>query len=209
MDHHCPWVNNCIGHYNHGHFLRFIYSVDVTCSIALAIHSCRMYELVIDVINNTYPARQPTQTEVTFLILNISLLLLVLIFVGALSVYHVILIVSNTTSIERKERKRVQRLVEKRQIPPCEYPYDLGVVDNLKSLFGNNILLWWVPKAMKGHGLDFPIKKGLEPPVYWPPPGYHVQAGPNAYPGEVSNILYKGKGGGMMVTAEIDDDGET
>ena len=32
IDHHCPWINNCVGHFNHGHFIRFLFFVDVACS---------------------------------------------------------------------------------------------------------------------------------------------------------------------------------
>lgn len=30
-----PWVNNCVGHYNYGHFCRFLFFVDVTCAFHL------------------------------------------------------------------------------------------------------------------------------------------------------------------------------
>ena len=35
MDHHCPWVNNCVGIGNHKFFVLFIFWTNVVCSYAL------------------------------------------------------------------------------------------------------------------------------------------------------------------------------
>lgn len=37
MDHHCPWINNCVGHENYGHFFRFIICVDLACAYVIAL----------------------------------------------------------------------------------------------------------------------------------------------------------------------------
>ena len=46
MDHHCPWVDNCIGHYNYANFLRFLWLVDITCSYHLIMVSLRIWDAV-------------------------------------------------------------------------------------------------------------------------------------------------------------------
>ncbi|KAJ1820171.1 Palmitoyltransferase [Coemansia sp. RSA 2675] len=210
MDHHCPWTNNCVGFDNQGHFLRFVYMVDVTCAMAAVLHGLRLYELVEDAINGTYYVRQPTQIEVVFLIVNLSATLLVLLFVGILSGYHLYLVGNNTTTIESREKDRVARLIKSKKCKPTPYPYDLGIVRNFKSVFGENMLLWWVPKRPLGTGLDFDIKDGLAPPVYWPPPGYSREVGDPAKVEQrcdPSKTIFEAKDGARVVT-EVDDDGE-
>ena len=31
MDHHCPWINACVGHKNHAHFIRFLFYAATGC----------------------------------------------------------------------------------------------------------------------------------------------------------------------------------
>ncbi|KAG0143977.1 hypothetical protein CROQUDRAFT_660498 [Cronartium quercuum f. sp. fusiforme G11] len=164
MDHHCPWVNNCIGHFNYGHFLRFLISVDLACWYHIWLISKRAFG------EYTY-GPPPTTTEMLFLITNYVACLPVIIAVGVFSLYHLWSLINNTTSIEIWEKEKAQDLRRKGKINQFTYPFSLGVIRNIQAVLGKNPLFWLVPQRMTGNGLFFPTAPGLDPleQYLWPP----------------------------------------
>lgn len=46
MDHHCPWINCCVGHYNHTSFIAFLFYLPIGCVYAVILNSNFLYRLL-------------------------------------------------------------------------------------------------------------------------------------------------------------------
>ncbi|KAI8141092.1 DHHC palmitoyltransferase-domain-containing protein [Fennellomyces sp. T-0311] len=170
MDHHCPWIANCVGHDNYPHFVRFILYVDIACSYALGLLVWRVRSILDDMRHFRWHA-DPTTTEIVFLVLNFILAFVVLFCVGILSIYHLYCMARNQSSVESWERSKVKKLVKRGKIMPIEYPFDVGLYKNICSVLGNNPFAWLWPQAPTSDGLVYAVKRGTDPriPYWWPP----------------------------------------
>ena len=46
MDHHCPWINHCVGHSNHAAFLKFLFFVPFGCLHGVILNVNFLYRFI-------------------------------------------------------------------------------------------------------------------------------------------------------------------
>ncbi|KAL2324828.1 hypothetical protein Fmac_023886 [Flemingia macrophylla] len=152
MDHHCLWINNCVGYWNYKAFFVFVLYATIASIYSMVIFICSVHHQDWDSIKGSSPL---WIFYVTYGLLLFILTITLLTLVG----WHVYLILHNMTTIEYHEGNRAKWLAMKSG-QSYRHPYNMGAYKNITLILGPNMLKWFCPTAV-GHlnpkdGVSFP-----------------------------------------------------
>ncbi|KAK8727187.1 hypothetical protein OTU49_009739 [Cherax quadricarinatus] len=154
MDHHCPWINNCVGHKNHGSFTLFLLFAVLGCAQASVVLALSIYHA----IHRTWYIYYGTGMEpiiymslwgMVMCMFVLGLAIGVVLAVGMLLYFQIRAILRNRTGIEDWI---LEKAIHRRDSTekPFIYPYNLGRWNNFVQV----INVWCEPN---GDGIVWPV----------------------------------------------------
>jgi len=155
MDHHCPWIANCIGFNNHKYFLLLVFYALVNLAF-ISFTLCYETVSLVYVVEMTFWRR-------FFLVFVITFSLIMGMLLKCFFLLHLWLTSRGMTTIEFCEKRHVHLGSGGRLSL-----YDVGLYKNLQSVLGPNPLFWLMPFNLpEGDGLEFRVgaKSATEPLV--------------------------------------------
>jgi hypothetical protein len=151
MDHYCVWVNNVVGAFNHKFFYLFLFYICFGISHYFITLVPYFIQVASD-INNTNPLAFVLAIVVSLFLLPLSLM--VFMFFG----WNTYLLFTNQTAIENhvngeiwnRLHYRHRKSEEKQSHIQMRHIYNVKIIDNIKSVLGDRILLWLLPTYPTG-----------------------------------------------------------
>ncbi|KDP30472.1 hypothetical protein JCGZ_16151 [Jatropha curcas] len=149
MDHHCLWINNCVGYWNYKAFF-----ILVLYATAASIHS--MVTIISCVLQKNWDFGRSMPLKIFYVLSGVMMMALAATL-GALLGWHIYLMTNNMTTIEYHEGIRAAWLARKSG-QSYRHPFDISVYKNITLILGPNMLKWFCPTAVSHlkDGMNYP-----------------------------------------------------
>ncbi|ORZ34398.1 hypothetical protein BCR44DRAFT_1152659 [Catenaria anguillulae PL171] len=178
MDHHCPWLNNCVGHHNHRYFVLFLVYVSIGCTLRDSLTLSFPFVSTLDspgcsISNNARPPRCHHRLSLR---LASPQPLPTLALPSQPRSIHVCLSdcrrararprrhghLARVPDAQGSHTTRVDVSRRGRRIGACATPYDLGWQGNLAVFLNTDVRPWWyallpIPVPPRGDGFVFDL----------------------------------------------------